>query len=93
MFDHTSIFNTCISVGSAFLLGFVAYRFVEGAWKRSLKWELSVGLALTGTAYAITAMTPYSTGSLKVLAAAGAVNILGVLVARRVLPPSAPRNL
>jgi hypothetical protein len=44
-------------------------------------------------AYAVTAATPYSAGSLKILAAAVAVNIVGVLIARRLRPASAPRRL
>ena len=92
MFDHTSIANTCASILPCFLIGAIAWRLVEGAWKRSPAWTLGVGLVLTGAFYAITATTPWSSRSLTILAVAGAVTVLGVLFADRILPDSAPRK-
>ena len=92
MFDYTSIANMFASVLPCFLIGAVAWRLVQGTWKRSLTRALVVGGVQTGAFYAITAVSPGSSRSLEILTVAGAVTVLGVLFADRVLPDSAPRK-
>ena len=86
MFDHTSMAITVMSLLASFLIGVISWRMVEGAWKRSLAWALGVGLVQTGACYAITATSPWSRGSLTLLAVAGLIMFLGVMFADRVLP-------